>query len=175
MNEVQRVYNHHSELEKEATRLSTMHSSDPSQTSSLDTYIKLGKTKYDMAIARLKQLDIAQTTEERSALLEERSALLVNLREMDIPMLHRRAKGDGVDVGEIDEASVADDPKKVLISLIVTAADARSRFMDALKKQARAAGVDEDAIYDASVADDPKKVLLSLIVTAQKSAEEPGP
>ena len=97
--------------------------------------------------------------------------------------LQKRARDAGVDGAKVDEAVDAEDPRQVLIELIIEkeasqvdpAAALRAELggitkLSALQKRARDAGVDGAKVDEAVDAEDPRQVLIELILEAAKNS-----
>eukprot|EP01052_Picozoa_sp_SAG31_P043431 SAG31_NODE_7230_length_1748_cov_21.537902_1_plen_380_part_10 len=124
-------------------------------------------------------------------------ALRDELGRLKPSALRKRARELGLDEERVDEAEDSDDPRAVLIDLLVSAALSREPAasepapddvarsvlrsqlqelkISALRKRARELGCDEQKVDAAGDSDDPHTALIDLLVSASSTAEEQGP
>ena len=128
------------------------------------------------------------------ATAEKVAHLTVELAELTLKALKKRARAEGVDGDAVDALDDEDDPKAAAIEISVAAAKERWAVeakvatteaeadrakaeteaslraelaqlkLSALKKRARAEGLDEDSVDDIDDAADPKAAIIDLLV-----------
>ena len=128
------------------------------------------------------------------ATAEKVAHLTVELAELTLKALKKRARAEGVDGDAVDALDDEDDPKAAAIEIFVAAAKerwaveakvatteaeaARAKAeteaslkaelaqlkLSELKKRARAEGLDEDTVDDIDDATDPKAAIIDLLV-----------
>lgn len=109
------------------------------------------------------------------------SSLDLELQQLKLPELRKRAAAAGVSQDAIEEARDNDEPKLAIIALIkatvarneakqrAQAAELQQLKLPELRKRAVAAGVDLDALEEARDSDEPKQAIIGLILA--KGAE----
>ena len=104
------------------------------------------------------------------------SSLDLELQQLKLPELRKRAAAAGVSHDAIEEARDSDEPKPAIIVLIkataarnaakqrAQAAELQQLKLPELRKRAAAAGVDPDALEEARDSDEPKQAIIGLIL-----------
>lgn len=104
------------------------------------------------------------------------SSLDLELQQLKLPELRKRAAAAGVSQDAIEEARDNDEPKLAIIALIkatvarneakqrAQAAELQQLKLPELRKRAVAAGVDPDALEEARDSDEPKPAIIGLIL-----------
>ena len=104
------------------------------------------------------------------------SSLDLELQQLKLPELRKRAAAAGVSHDAIEEARDSDEPKPAIIALIKAAAarnaakqraqvaEMQQLTLPELRKRAAAAGVDPDALEEARDSDEPKQAIIGLIL-----------
>jgi hypothetical protein len=99
--------------------------------------------------------------------------------------LRARARADGVDADELEDAADMDDPKAAVIDLLLERRASRAPPADAdeaalreellglkfkeLRHRAKQRGIDEEALEDAADHDEPRQAVIELLVGAASS------